>query len=320
MVAEHFKSNYNNQQVSQLLSRNNNNVDNISDLILTTQQVCNSIKCLRNNISLGPDKIPSKIITLCAEEVAPSLTNLFNLSLTSGEVPNEWKLANVIPVFKSGAKNLCSNYRPISITSIVSTVLEKIICEKVLQHLYASRQIPDNQHGFLPRRSCSTMHLDTINKWQCTLDRNSGGHIHAISLDCEKAFDHIPHQRLLLKLRRAGINGSLHDWFASYLSNRKQRVLFDGEYSDEFDVPSGVVQGSVLGPLFFNIFISDLAHCVSSDLIMYADDSTLYRHIKSFQDEVLLQEDLNNIVLWSVNNGMKLNASKCTFIDVTWYL
>jgi hypothetical protein len=182
MFAEHFKSNYNNQQVSQLLPRNNNNVDNISDLILTTQQVCSSIKCLRNNIS-GPDQISSKIITICADEVAPSLTNLFNLSLSSGEVPNEWKLANVIPVHKSGAKHLCSNYRPISVTSIFSKVLEKIICEMVLQHLYASRQIPENQHGFLPRRSCSTMHLDTIIKWQCTLDRNSGGHIHAISLD-----------------------------------------------------------------------------------------------------------------------------------------
>jgi ribonuclease P/MRP protein subunit RPP40 len=140
------------------------------------------------------------------------------------------------------------------------------------------------------------MLLKTINEWQTILDRFSGGHIHAIALYWEKAFDRIPHQRLLLKLRNAGINGILYAWFTSYFNKRKQRVLFGGQFSEYFNVPSGVIQGSVLGLLLFNIFVADLANCVSSRLVMYADDSTLYRHIESFQDELALQNDLNNII------------------------
>jgi hypothetical protein len=239
------------------------------------------------------------------------------LIITSGVVPSEWKLANIIPIFKSGDKNNFSNYRPISITSTVSKILEKIICKHLLHHLYQTGQVDKNQHGFLPRRSCSTMHLETINNWQQIPDCNPGGHIHAISLDWEKAFDRIPHSRLLLKLRGAGFNGSLLQWFKCYLYQRKQRVIFGGQFSDEFDVPSGVIHGSVLGPLIFNLFISDLSNAVSSDLVLYADDSTLYRHISSFPDEIALQEDLNNIVVWSLNNGMSLNVKKCKFMDIT---
>jgi ribonuclease P/MRP protein subunit RPP40 len=149
------------------------------------------------------------------------------------------------------------------------------------------------------------------------LDKNPGGHIQAISVDWEKAFDRVPHQRLLFKLQRAGINGNLFAWFCSYLSNRKQRVLFGNEFSDEFNVQSGAIQGSGLGPILFNIFVSDLSQFVKSDLVMYADDSTLYRHIKSYDEELILQDVINNIVLWSINNGMHLNALKCNFMDIT---
>jgi ribonuclease P/MRP protein subunit RPP40 len=184
-------------------------------------------------------------------------------------------------------------------------------------HLKNNNLISRNQHGFLPRRSCTTLHMQIINDWHILLDQNSGGHIHVISLDWEKAFDKIPHQRLLLKLRNNCISGPLLAWFSSYLKNRKQRVLCGGQFSDLFPVPSGVIQGSVLGRLLFNIFVSDLPSCVTSNLIMYADDSTIYRHIQSFDDERKLQEDLASIFLWSANNGMNLNVAKCMFMDVT---
>ena len=159
--------------------------------------------------------------------------------------------------------------------------------------------------------------MHVINEWQNLLDKNSGGHIHVISLNWEKVFDRIPHHRLLLKLRNCGIAGSLLDWFSCYLDNRVQRVVCGGQFSEAFTVPSGVVQGSVLGPLLFNIFVSDLPNCVTSNLIMYADDSTIYRYISSYLDECKLQDDLTSIVLWSVNNGMNLNVAKCKFMDVT---
>jgi ribonuclease P/MRP protein subunit RPP40 len=188
------------------------------------------------------------------------------------------------------------------------------MCPKFFNHKWP---YPKNQHGFLPKRSCSTLHMYTINEWQHLLDVNAGCHVHVISLDWEKAFDRIPHERLILKLRNFGIVGSLLKWFRCYLTNRKQRVGVGGEFSGLFDVPSGVVQSSVLGPLLFNIFVSDLSCSVSSKLIMYADDLTLYRLVKNFEDETNLQNDLNSIFLWSVNNGMSLNVNKCKFMDVT---
>jgi hypothetical protein len=226
-------------------------------------------------------------------------------------------LLNVIPVHKSGNKCDPLNYRPISITSAVCKALEKIISGCILEFLRITNQIDDNQHGFLPRRSCNTMHASIINEWQKHLDTHSGGHIHVLSLDWEKAFDRIPHARLILKLKAAGITGSLLSWIQCYLSERSQRVLVNDVYSKWHNVTSGVIQGSVLGPLLFNIFISDLSRCVSSRLIMYADDSTLFRPIISFRDEQILQDDLNNIVLWSELNGMKLNVGKCLFMDIT---
>jgi hypothetical protein len=146
-------------------------------------------------------------------------------------------------VLKYGARNDYKNYRPISITSIISKLLEKIISNEIIAHLKSTGQIPVNQHDFLPRRLSNTLHMKTINDWHKSLD--SGGHIHVISLDWEKAFDKIPHQRLLLKLRNAGISGSIFEWFKCYLNNRKQRVLCSGTFSDTLDVPSGVIQGSV---------------------------------------------------------------------------
>jgi hypothetical protein len=227
------------------------------------------------------------------------------------------KKSNVIPVFKNGVRNDLNNYRPISITSAVCKALEKIISSSVLDFLRQSNQIPGGQHGFLPSRSCNTMHLHILDEWSKHLDTHSGGHVHVLSLDWEKAFDKFPHSRLILKLRKLGITGPLLSWFKCYLGKRSQRVLVNGTFSTWRDVPSGVIQGSVLGPLIFNIFMSDLGACVTSKLVMYADDSTLYRPIHDFSDELKLQEDLCNIEIWCKVNGMNLNVSKCTFMDIS---
>jgi hypothetical protein len=146
-----------------------------------------------------------------------------------GCIPREWNTGNVIPVHVHKSGNKCDplNYRPISITSAVCKALEKIISGYILEFLRITNQIDDNQHVFLPRRSCNTMHASIINEWQkdLQLDTHSGGHIHVLSLDWEKAFDRIPHARLILKLTAAGITGSLLSWIQCYLSERSQRVL-----------------------------------------------------------------------------------------------
>jgi hypothetical protein len=316
--ADSFCNNYSYDNSNNLFPRKYRDNDaNLSNIYISPYVVLEMLQSIRTSAAAGPDDIPSRLLHDCAASLSPSLSALYNLSLSLGLVPTEWKAANVIPVFKSGKRCDVSNYRPISITSSVCKVLEKIINKTMLEFLKHTNQIPIDQHGFLPKRSCNTMLLYIIDQWQKTLDVHSGGHIHVISLDWEKAFDRIPHSRLIWKLKNAGITGNLLKWLQSYLDHRVQRVLVNGVFSKWTDVPSGVIQGSVLGPLLFNIFVSDLPLSVTSKLVMYADDSTLYRHISSYEDEVKLQEDLANIEVWSNVNGMSLNVSKCYFMDVT---
>jgi hypothetical protein len=154
-----------------------------------------------------------------------------------------------------------------------------VISTALLVFLLENNIIPVQQHGFMHRRSCSSMLLHTINEWKRLLDTHAGENIHAVAIDWEKAFYRMPHSRLLLILRKIGVRVTIYSWFTSYLTNRKQRVLYNGCFSKFHDVPSSVIQGPVLGPLLFNIFMSDLPNCVSSPLVMYADISTWYRHI-----------------------------------------
>ena len=136
-------------------------------------------------------------------------------------------------------------------------------------------------------------------------------------MDWARAFDKVPHNRLISKLHNYGICGSLHNRFHSFLSFRKQRVIFQGSVSDWCEVSSGVPQGSILAPLLFNIFVNDLPGIISSSVAQYADDTIIYRIINSPQDSLALQEDLNNLILWSMDNNMSLNAKKCKTMHIT---
>jgi Reverse transcriptase (RNA-dependent DNA polymerase) len=209
------------------------------------------------------------------------------------------------------------NYRPISITSLVGKVLERFVRDKTVAFLEASKVIPQNQHGFRARRSCTTLLTGLIDQFSAKLDERSGAHIHAVFLDWSKAFDKVPHTLLLSKLEFYGIKGKLLKWFETFLVGRTQFVHFNGARSEPCEVPSGVIQGSVLGPLLFNVFVADLPDVVKTSLVQYADDCTVFNEITSQADVDALQEDLTNIDIWCANNGMSLNPKKCKAMDIT---
>jgi Reverse transcriptase (RNA-dependent DNA polymerase)/Endonuclease-reverse transcriptase len=279
--------------------------------------VIHAIKRLRPNGATGPDNIPCRILHECAKEIAPSLCHLFQTSMTLGTMPIDWKRANVVPVFKSGDRSNTSNYRPISLTSVVGKIMERVVNNQVLQHLHSIKAINTNQHGFLPRRSCVTMLTGAIDDWQHALDAEAGAHVDVISLDWAKAFDRVPHKRLLAKLKRYNISGHVYEWISSFLYGRSMRVVYDGAVSSDYNVLSGVPQGSVLGPLLFIIYMMDLPQCVGSSLRQYADDCTLYRVIRTSQDEQMLQADLDNIAMWCKVNYMEINESKSHHMAIT---
>ena len=169
-------------------------------------------------------------------------------------------------------------------------------------------------HGFRAGHSCETQLLTTVDDILKPFD--GGLQTDVVILDFSKAFDTVPHRKLMHKLDNYGIRGSTHKWIAKFLMHRTMKVVLDGESSDEVSVDSGVPQGTVLGPLLFLCHINDLPECVKSQVRLFADDCLLYRTIRSFQDHIALQNDLNELETWAKNWGMRFNSKKCYILSV----
>ena len=278
------------------------------------EEVAHLLRTLKAKTSTGPDTISSQMLRNTASSIAPSLTKLFNLSLSSGTLPAEWKASNITPVYKAGDKNLVSNYRPISLLSIPFKVLERIVHNRLLHHLLSNSILSPRQFGFRPCSSTQEALLMAIHDWQRCLDLGLSSA--ALFLDMSKAFDKVPHHSLLLSLAKIGVSGSLLQWLENYLTNRTQRVVLSGSSSTSLPVQSGVPQGSILGPLLFIIYINSLAEVhlsPGSSLILYADDILLYRPIVNKHDHVLLQQDVDLIASWINSSGLS-NPKKSTLL------
>ena len=262
----------------------------------------------------GPDGISATLLRECATELAPSLTELFAMSLAHGKVPSEWKRANVVPVPKNDDPSENNNYRPISLLCIISKVLEHIVHRQVYEFIKPS--LYDLQHGFRPNRSCITQLLEVLQDIGKNLDSEKTTDV--VYLDFSKAFDSVSHPNLIQKLRDHGISGPLLNWFCDYLSSRKQRVVIDGVSSSFLEVTSGVPQGSVVGPLLFIIYVNEIPNeTTHSKTPMFADDSKCYRQITSTDDEQLLQRDINSLQEWSVKWELSFNVQKCSVMRFT---
>ena len=283
--------------------------DYLGPLVVTPELVAKKIKAMKDNKSPGVDGIPPKLLMETVEQISIPLARVFNLSLKEGVVPFEWKEANIIPLFKKGSRNKSENYRPVSLTSVICKLLERLIKDHMVDFLVKHKLLNSSQHGFLKARSCLTnmlCFLEEITKWI-----DVGSPVDIIYLDFQKAFDKVPHQRLLLKLKAHGIGDSITDWIEQWLTDRRQRVVVDGEVSNWKSVLSGVPQGSVLGPILFLIYINDLDDSITSNVLKFADDTKLFRKVNTDGDKQHLQNDLDRLVKWSEKWQMLFNFGKC---------
>lgn len=287
--------------------------DSLCGLSISRKDIINKIKQLDIRKGPGPDTLPPRFIKECNEQLSLPLAIIFNKSLASGVFPIQWKLAHIIPIFKSGKNTSCNNYRPISILSCVAKLFESLVHCVLYNHL--SRFISNKQHGFVRKKSTLSNLLEFKNYLSHIFA--SGGQVDAIYLDFSKAFDKVDHTLLCLKLAHYGIHGCLLRWIESYLNNRSQLVTVKGFSSSPSAVSSGVPQGSHLGPLLFVVFINDLIDRLSCPALLYADDLKIYVDVESHERHEALQDDLSKVLDWCLHNKMRLNVDKCCLISFT---
>ena len=210
---------------------------------------------------------------------------------------------------------MAGKYRPVSLTSVVSKCLEGILRDRILKYLEDNKLMSPRQFGFLPRSSTAMQLLEVMEKWSGSWESHDP--VDVIYLDFQKAFDKVPHYRLLEKTKRLGVSQEVVDWLWDFLTGRVQRVFVNGSGSGEVAVVSGIPQGTVLGPLLFLLYVNDMPRIVRSDLLMFADDTKIFRPIRHPSDREVLQEDLNALYRWSDAWLLKFNQSKCKHMVVS---
>ena len=288
----------------------------IKDLKITEFGVFKLLDKIDVSKASGPDCIPGRILQNLARELAPVLHFIFEQSLNTGDLPAEWTLANVAPIFKKGSKLQAVNYRPVSLTCISCKLFEHIVCKHILGHLEDHEILTDLQHGFRSGRSCESQLITTFHDIASAYNKK-GSQIDIAVLDFSKAFDTVPHEGLLSKLKHYGIDDKIWLWISNFLKQRKQRVVVDGIQSDLVTVDSGVPQGTVLGPILFLLHINDLPSVISSKVRLFADDCLVYREIKNRQDQIALQKDINLLENWGSKWGMRFNAANCNIMRMS---
>lgn len=279
---------------------------------LTVYEVGKYISNLGQKNTHGCDGLSNKILLLSLPYTVHHLTYIYNLSISKSVFPTMFKTAKIIPLPKVKNPSDLNDYRPISILSSLSKPLEKHVHKHLLQYLDRHNLLHQNQSGFRPKHSCQTALTSLLDKLLTAInDKKING---IVFLDLKKAFDLVNHRILLEKLRVYQLDTNSVNFFESYLKERKQSVLVNGTFSNVGITKMGIPQGSVLGPLLFNLYINDLPLCISSSAIscdMFADDSSLHTYgVNSEHINDRLQTSLTEVSNWCTENNMLLNPEK----------
>ena len=281
----------------------------IRDINITVEDIKLAIKNIPTYAAPGPDKLPAVVLKECADQLIEPIMIIWRKSLDTGEVPEFLKLQTIKPLYKKGSKALSENYRPVSLTSHLIKLFERILRKKLIKFIEDNNLLSDNQHAFRTGRSCLSQLLQHIEEVLQTLEDKRN--VDVVYLDFAKAFDKVDHHILMKKLHQYGIRGKIHTWINNFIYHRLQQVLVENKLSRKEKVVSGVPQGTVLGPLLFLIYINDLEEALKYSILrIFADDSKLVKELKSQSDHNQLQEDLNISIHWSKVNNMELNQKK----------
>ena len=280
-------------------------------ITITSEGVRKLLIGLKTGKAPGPDQLRKEDLSLDVVVTSQILALIFQHSLNTGQLPDIWKAANVVPIFKKGSRDSPSNFRPVSLTCIACKLLEHIVLSNINQHLNVT--LNPNQHGFRQGLSCTTQLVTTVDDIMKMVDGNDS--VHAAVLDFSKAFDRVPHGLLIEKLLFIGIDSAVVRWIAHFLADRMQKVVVEGATSGSLAVTSGVPQGSVLGPSLFLVYINDICSIIKTSTIrLFADDALLYCPVNSLDSSQKFQEDLFLLERWAEHWGMVFNTDKCQIV------
>ena len=290
--------------------------DFLNSFVITEEAVYKKLMDLKPGKSPGLDGWHPVFLKCLSKEIALPLSILFQKSLNEEVLPSDWLRACVTAIHKKGDKSLAGNYRPISITSILCKIMESLVRDELVNHMVKNNLISGKQHGFVPFGNCITNLLSCIEEWSKILE--SDDTVDVIYTDFAKAFDSVPHQRLLKKLKNNGIIGKTLGWIQAFLSDREQCVKIEQEYSDWIRVKSGIPQGSVLGPILFVLFINDMPDVVESLIELFADDAKIFDRVnlRDASSGERLQKDIDSLSKWSQKWQLPFNISKCKVLHI----
>lgn len=317
-IAEHFniyfQSVFAEQDQTEFSSTCSPTVD---DILITREGVLALLLNINIKKSAGPDNIPNVFLRRYSDQISEFISNFFQLSLNLGEIPADWRIARVVPVHKKGDRAIVSNYRPVSITSASCKLLEHIVAGFIHEFLKDHNILTPLQHGFRKGLSTVTQLVTTVHEFSQVLDLS--GQLDVLFLDFSKAFDRVPHGKLLHKLEKIGLPSGIIKWIYAYLIDREQFVDVRNCSCGARPVTSGVPQGGVLGPLLFLIYVNDIIDVIPTNVSirLYADDSVIFKEIVSHDDHEVLQRCLVVISDWCSKWGMQLNAEKTVLLRVT---
>ena len=275
---------------------------------IDAEMLLNIIRSLDINKSHGFDKISTRMLKICDASIIKPLSIIFRNSLQTGIFPSLWKKANIIPIHKKGDKMDIKNYRPISLLPICGKLFERIIYNNLYKYYDSNNILNINQSGFRSGDSCINQLINITHDVFQAFDSNPSLEVRGVFLDISKAFDRVWHKGLLFKLRCNGIEGNLYNLIDSFLSNRLQRVVLNGQSSDWEKVTAGVPQGSILGPLLFLIYINDISKNLESNVKLFADDTSIFSVVfESNLTSRILNNDLLKIQQWAYQWKMSFN-------------